>query len=792
MRNICFGILLFFAGLLLQAAEVVPGWSVVLRDGANENERYAGKVLSAQLERSLGKKIPLLEEKQWDGKSPAVFLGWSNARPALKDDAGRGRKDEEWLIREAGKDLIQISGSAVRGTLYGTFEFLERFAGYRVYSVNFEYIDRKKTISVPENLSLTGRPFFRYRDSSQGLYSYKPFWVHHRSFTAPGPVTGWYNIFGLPRRYDTFYDYSLDFTKDEHFALMPDGKRPRATGCHGPGQICMSHPEVREIVAKKMIRYIEADRKEIDRTRPGTGYPFVYVLSVNDNNHFCCCARCKALEAKYQAKSGAYVELLNHVAEKVTKVYPDVYILANAYQSMLPPPQGIKAHDHVVIQFAMLGKEFLTGIRETLLPLEHPANKNLYEIFLGWKKVAGRFAIWSYGRIFCENVPVPYTKVRAHAKDIRLFAENDFIGAYQEGEIWEGANVCLPSFSDLMHYLHMRMLIDPKQDVEALIADFMEKNYGRAAKIMDRLLRHIEDSQAKTDAPICGVPYKKRKYLTPEFILQGLALLDEAEKAAAGQPACLARIRQERIAFDSAMLNIDLGLLKDQGGPFDRKTIAKRWLDNTNAAVSKYFFDKYYRKQIERKKLYARNEFLYRSMLEPVKLPEFLRKANIVYDFTSRDFTTQRAKVELRPDPDAAVGQALYCKEVHNRVFEMGLIDRIGRKKVLERKMFPAPPADEKFHWCKFSCIKLTPNLRFWSHWSWALTPVEFERLYDYRDPDRVYDVYVSFKLQGPAYVKGSVKPDACAIDRIILTEPDPGIVVTYPGEESRRNYFFH
>ena len=37
------------------------------------------------------------------------------------------------------------------------------------------------------------------------------------------------------------------------------------------------------------------------------------------------------------------------------------------------------------------------------------------------------------------------------------------------------------------------------------------------------------------------------------------------------------------------MLNIDLGLLKDQGGIFDRNTVAKRWLENTDAAVKKYF-----------------------------------------------------------------------------------------------------------------------------------------------------------------------------------------------------------
>lgn len=791
MRKIL-AVILLSSSQMLFALTVDHSWRVVLHDRANASLRYAANVLSKQLERSMGKKIGIINENKWDGKSPAIFLGWSKSRKNLAFDGSRKYAEEEWHIRRAGSNVIQIAGSPVRGTLYGTFEFLERFAGYRAYTVDFEYIDRKKCLTVPDELDISGRPFFRYRDSTSGIYSFNPFWVHNRSFVAPSPASGWYTIFGSPRGFDTFYHYSLDFTKDEHFAMMPDGRRPRAVNGHGPGQICMSHPEVREIISKKMLGYIRSDRQKINKNRPRTGYPLFYALSVNDNNDFCCCSRCAELEKKYGAKSGAYVELLNHVAEKVTKVYPDVYIHANAYQDTLIPPRGIKAHDRVVISFAMLGKEFLTGIRETLFSLEHPANKKLYDIVSGWSAVSKNLSIWSYGRIFCENVPVPYTKVRAHADDIRLFARKVFLGAFNESEICEGTGVCLPGFSDLMHYLHMRMMIDPFQDTEALIADFMKKCYGPAAPFMEQLLAHIENALLKTDAPVCAAAYKKRKYITREFILKGDSLLTAAEKAAAGSPACLARVKQERIAFDSAMLNIDLGLLKDQGGTFDRNTVAKRWLENTDAAVKKYFFKRYYRKKFEQKALFAKNRMLYRAMLNPVKVPEFLKKADVVYDFLPPDFTTQRSGIELRADKDASGGQALYLTDPdHSKVFEMGLIDRSGRKKVLEKKTFPTPPADEKFHWCKFSGIKFVPHLRFWSHWSWKLNPVEFEKLYDYRDPERVYDVYISFKLQGPSYVKGSSKPDACAIDRVIITAHDPAVKVNYPGEKSGKNYFF-
>ena len=760
------------------AAEIDPSWRIVLGDHPDPSIQYAGKVLSTQLGRALGKEPQVIGEKEYDGSAPALFLGWSAGNPALRRDAARQWADEEWIIREAGPKLIQIAGSPIRGPFYGTLDFLERFAGYRAYAVDLEFIDRKETVHLPDGLTLTGKPHFPFRTNSFGVYSANPFWVHNRAAVHPEAESGWYTLTGSPHGVHTFHFYSKDFDHDEYYSLSERGARQKAVGAHGPGQICMSSAGARQAVLKKLLEVIRKDREEIDRTRPGTGYPKIYSLSVNDTPAYCHCGGCQALYQKYGAISGAQLEFLNAVAEEAVKVYPDIFIMGEAYEFLTDPPKNITAHDRVMIRIAQLGKEFAqVGNRDCLLPLTHPANEVPARQIRGWTNVAKNLAIWDYGRIYVEPVSLPYTTVRAHAADLRYYAEIGVKYAYLEGEFHEGGRVALQNFLDLEHYVHLRMLLDPMQDVEALIADFMRKYYGAAAPFMEELLACLEKRMAEDPEGFSGKSYQQRKYLDKALVLEADRLLTAAEAAVKDDPARLARVRQERLPFDSLLLNKrDLKLLNDQGGPFDRATAANRWKTAADAVVMKYCFEKYYRPQLTRGALLQSNQECFNDYLNPVELPDFLKDAAVTADCLARDFVSQSNRFKITADPDAARGRAAcYTGGQHDQPFELGLYEQ-QRKKTVERKVIFLPPQDEKYHWCKFSNILLTPHLRMWGHYSWGLTPVLLSRFYDPRNPEQRYDLYFSFKLEGPAYVKGSRKPNGCWIDRIILTQADDRI----------------
>lgn len=769
----------FFLALVVNALDVDSSWRIVVCNGADASIQYSGKLLSEQLGRSFGKSPSIVEEKEWDGKAPAIFLGWSQKNKALRQDASRKWSDEEWTIRQAAPKLIQISGAPIRGTFHGTLEFLERFAGYRAYAIDLEYIDKKSALALPEKLNLTGKPFFPYRTSSIGVYSNNPFWLNNRSAGAPMAETGWYTLTGQPHGVHTFNFYSKDFDNDEYYSLSEQGVRQKAVGAHGPGQICMSHPGARKAVAKKLLEVIRKEREEIDKTRQGTGYPKIYSLSVNDTPAYCHCAGCKALHKKYGAISGAQLEFLNAIAQEVAKEYPDVMIMGEAYEFLAEPPKNIKARDNVLIRIALLGKEFANvGNRDCMLPLTHPANAVPAMQFKGWANVAKNLAVWDYGRIYVEPVSLPYTTVRAHAADVRYYSEIGVIYSYVEGEFHEGGRVALQSFVDLEHYVHLRMLLDPTQDVEALIKDYMQKYYGAAEPQMAQLLSYLEKRMAEDPDGFSGKNYQQRKYLDKDLAIEADRLLTAAEEAVRNDPERLARVRQERLPFDSLMLNKrDLNLLNDQGGPFDRTTVAKRWKEVADAVVMKYCFEQYYRPQLTRSALLKSNEMCLTEYLNPVKLPDFLKDAAIVVDCTTTNFMSQNNRYKVVADSDATGGKAIIYtgKDFRDAPFEIGLYEQ-KLKKTIDKKVIFMPAQDEKYHWCKFSNVRLTENLRMWGHASWGMTPILLNKFYDPRNPEQLYDIYFSFKLEGPSFVKDSTKPYGCYMDRIIITHANDNI----------------
>ena len=72
-------------------------------------------------------------------------------------------------------------------------------------------------------------------------------------------------------------------------------------------------------------------------------------------------------------------------------------------------------------------------------------------------------------------------------------------------------------------------------------------------------------------------------------------------------------------------------------------------------------------------------------------------------------------------------------------------------------------------HWCCLGKARLVSDSQIWFHWSWRLGFKCLASVYSEVEPDTQYSIWVSAKLQGPAYSPGSKKDDAVAVDRIIV-----------------------
>ena len=90
-----------------------------------------------------------------------------------------------------------------------------------------------------------------------------------------------------------------------------------------------------------------------------------------------------------------------------------------------------------------------------------------------------------------------------------------------------------------------------------------------------------------------------------------------------------------------------------------------------------------------------------------------------------------------------------------------GLIDyRIEEKDI---------PQDEKYHLYHLGRGPVTPKTLVWLHWTWLLHAY-IDSVYA-PDGDNEWDVYVSLKLTGEPYVKGSKTAPGVYCDRIILAK---------------------
>ena len=81
---------------------------------------------------------------------------------------------------------------------------------------------------------------------------------------------------------------------------------------------------------------------------------------------------------------------------------------------------------------------------------------------------------------------------------------------------------------------------------------------------------------------------------------------------------------------------------------------------------------------------------------------------------------------------------------------------------------------DEKYH--LYLVGRTVPNvyhrLVLWGHVSWSLRLMELLKpALDATDPDREMDIYVSCKVTGPAYVKGSAKENAVYVDKVVCVK---------------------
>lgn len=547
--------------------------------GPTNVAQYAAEEMAVRLSKVLGVKIT--PRKKASGKLPAIIIG--DAALAQKNGMDVSTLDRDgYFIRTVGRNIFitgsddkkahpRIHGYFERGSLFGVYEFLERFADVRYFFPgDMGIVTPRKTRWVLPGIDIADRPDSIYRKSStifggkkekRHLYMYKGMTtVQHfrdkeyqrRFITRDMHFTHGLAHMGLKERFAK--------TNPEFFALHGDGRRYDGTAVvRTPsdlnGQICFSDPGLKAQVIKDAVEW--GIGKDLDRRewrKPDNSRRFVnfreplrpfFCIMPNDCAAACACKGCSPHFVSYakgkadKASSDFIWDWMIDIAEAVGKQTSEVYVTTMLYNPYHIIPAR-KIPENLMIRAAVTGPWAKGKI----------AAEKFKSITDLTKKVNHKIQLWTYMINAGERgIPeVPHATPAATGKFYKEAAPYIY-GAFQEAE----AQTWL--FAYLNCYVFSKVMWDNSLDVDKLLADHDRSMFGPAAPQMKEIResweRHFlnEICNSYLDTPLGPVLSKPsyidvwEKIYSPQELKRISALFDRAEKAAAKDKECLARVK---------------------------------------------------------------------------------------------------------------------------------------------------------------------------------------------------------------------------------------------------------
>jgi hypothetical protein len=482
-------------------------WQIVCDPDATACERYAAAEFQTLFREMTDAKLPIV------AKAPAglgaVFIG-RDAVVRADQQLSAEKLGEEGLRITVANNAVCIDGGRPRGTLYGVYEFFEEFCGARYLTYDHTYFPSDAKLRAIPLGSRTHVPAFAFRWSYYGETNRNPaFAARLRVNTVSddpklGGRTGYrlvgHNVAYLvpPAKYGA--------THPEYYALV-NGQRRLDMGGGGP-QLCTTNPDVVNLVTEAVLAEIKKNptAKNIN-------------IAQMDNESYCTCANCAAIDAREESHAGAHLTLVNAVAERVEQLYPEVLIGTFAYQYTRKPPKTLQARHNVMIQLCSIECCDFHAIDDPSCPL----NRIFCDDMAIWKTKADALFIWHYNTNFSGYI-LPFPNLRSIGKSVAFFAKNNGRGVFMQA----AGNGFSTELSDLRNYVMARCLWKPGRDSWQEAEEFCRLHYGEAAQpILDYLVYFHDRIGAAGVHPTC-FPTESALTLDQHFARRVFAYFREA------------------------------------------------------------------------------------------------------------------------------------------------------------------------------------------------------------------------------------------------------------------------
>lgn len=493
----------FFTSLTLstQAIDLVKNgksnYSIVVANDALKTPKFAAKELQNYIEKVTGAKLPITNTPNTDGQN--IYIGPSSYINQLGVSLNN-IAPEGFIIQTKGNSLI-IAGKDTKGdplnlhwrfgpqtgTLFGVYDFIEKFLGVRWFmpTETGEFIPKKSSLILP-SINIKDEPAFITRN----LYvpdknsNDAKLWLRRNKVGRSLIVQHSHNWFYLipcypsPKGWAKWLKKRYPYKDHPEYYALANGRRIMthnvAVGAKHNGQICTSNKDVQRICAEAAFEHFK-DKPDVP----------MMSLSANDGGGYCECKNCTSLDVYASPNDNSFMSdrlmsFYNGVGKLVYDKAPDKLLGAYCYGSYTAPPKKIRPFKNLCLWDVHNGSLFL---------FTHKTRAERQVRIRKWGKLHDKmFYYTAYNDSGFWGLP---TSTRRHLADLLKFTKScGYKGQHLYGfGCWGGSN--------LEYYITAKTMWDTTLDIEQLLDDYYTKCYGKKAGKKIRMFHNLLEEETR-------------------------------------------------------------------------------------------------------------------------------------------------------------------------------------------------------------------------------------------------------------------------------------------------------
>ena len=507
---------------------------IVVSENAAQTELFAASELVKYIKKMTGAELSVCKDVFCEGEKQIIIGGpHKNQAAARLLSPETFEKEvpgpEGMMIKSFGADCVFIAGSEDsngRGTIYGVYEFLERFSGCSLAAFTHpgtdagEYVPSVDQIEIGEISYLkrcASRPFrgacVQYGswagNCERGLnraffdwlaknrYNYFYTWTSvYEKMKKLGLaaelikrgidfVVGHHDALDLflPADGNEYFPERYEKTHPEFYRLQKDGTRFHPQDSGGQIIFCCRNEELVEEVSRNIITWLDKN----------PGVKLIQLAPHDGKAEQCVCEKCAPF-----SKTENYAEFLSKIAAKVNSAHPDVRIILLVYVDIWECPEKLQLAPSLIAMEATWAAGGHKGLRTAGKPDGSCLSGSPYEEnLLRWKEAGADVMYYDY----YMGVYVMRQRYFPIADEIQAiwkrFCEKGILGASTQIE-------CFNLWNHIFNfYTFGRTGYDVSLSMEDNLEKF-SKIFGSGAEWMKKAIRHAEDClDGQLPMPFC-------------------------------------------------------------------------------------------------------------------------------------------------------------------------------------------------------------------------------------------------------------------------------------------------